>query len=69
MSAESNSQKPEAAIRVVRPTRSLLQGGAYQNSASTDIRARFEKMKADAEDVKAWADGTSVLRMRRKGSK
>lgn len=31
------------------PTRSLLQGGAYTNAASTDIRARFAAMKQAAQ--------------------
>lgn len=35
--------------RRTEPTRSLLQGGAYTNAASTDIRARFAAMKQAAE--------------------
>jgi hypothetical protein len=29
------------------PTRSLLKGAEYVNAASTDIRARFERIRAE----------------------
>jgi hypothetical protein len=36
-------------VKRTEPTRSLLQGMPYVNAASTDIRARFEAMKADLQ--------------------
>lgn len=38
-------------MKRTEPTRSLLQGAPYINAASTDIRARFEAIKA-AENAK-----------------
>ncbi len=35
----------EPVNKIVYPTRSLLQGGNYTPSASSDIRARFAAMK------------------------
>ncbi len=43
------SEKPVS--KIVYPTRSLLQGGNYTPSASSDIRARFAAMKQQAKPL------------------
>lgn len=39
--------------RRTEPTRSLLQGGAYTNSVSTDIRKTFQRAREQAMDFAA----------------
>lgn len=48
-------------MKRTEPTRSLLQGMPYVNAASTDIRARFEAMKA--EQQKAASKNSGALRI------
>lgn len=46
----------------VLPTRSLLQGGSYTPSASTDLKATFERIRAE----QAAAVKTNVKPMRKR---
>jgi hypothetical protein len=50
MSAERFLEKPEAVSRVVRPTCGLLQGGTYTSAAATDLRKRFDEIRASMLD-------------------
>ncbi len=40
----------EKVNKIVYPTRSLLRGGIYTPSASSDIRKRFDEIRAAAID-------------------
>jgi hypothetical protein len=52
---------PKPATRV-EPSKSLLQGCEYRNAASTDIKARFERMRAEALDF----SGPSLRELKRR---